>query len=330
MLRSTFLTLMARCAFKATTVSAGMIPPVIFAIANVFTVSLLVHIRQGVCILLDYGNETHFFAGSALSSFGRPDPPATSQSDGRAGSMCLLFHGSNRRASAQDFPASCLLEEGGHRRGQARGQVDALQARRSIQPACRFNSEECARGPEARYGATARPTAPQPRLLRSQESGSVAWSAGAIFARVRGSSGVGNGNRTRNRRSHSPVLCQLSYSHRHADYTTAIPCCQNRKPSPSRDGASLPRLGRTIQSSAKNRHHMELSIGTSREKGQQNKVREKPSRTFERKKQARAYDVTRSCCAPGSKTAVGLTRAPHPRIQIPWRASAPSPEDSWC
>jgi ATP:corrinoid adenosyltransferase len=25
---------------------------------------------------------------------------------------------------------------------------------------------------------------------------------------------VGNGNRTRNRRSHSPVLCQLSYSHR--------------------------------------------------------------------------------------------------------------------
>ena len=143
-------------------------------------------------------------------------------------------------------------------------------------------------------------------------------------------SGVGNGNRTRNRRSHSPVLCQLSYSHRHADYTTAIPCCQKRQASPSGDGASLPRLGRTIQSSAKNRHHMELSIGTSREKGQQNKVREKPSRTFERKKQARAYDVTRSCCAPGSKTAVGLTRAPHPRIQIPWRASAPSPEDSWC
>jgi hypothetical protein len=31
---------------------------------------------------------------------------------------------------------------------------------------------------------------------------------------------VGNGNRTRNRRSHSPVLYQLSYSHRQADYTT--------------------------------------------------------------------------------------------------------------
>lgn len=31
-------------------------------------------------------------------------------------------------------------------------------------------------------------------------------------------SGVGNGNRTRNRRSHSPVLCQLSYSHRRLDY----------------------------------------------------------------------------------------------------------------
>ena len=30
---------------------------------------------------------------------------------------------------------------------------------------------------------------------------------------------MGNGNRTRNRRSHSPVLCQLSYSHRHGDYS---------------------------------------------------------------------------------------------------------------
>jgi hypothetical protein len=143
-------------------------------------------------------------------------------------------------------------------------------------------------------------------------------------------SGVGNGNRTRNRRSHSPVLYQLSYSHRHDDYTTAIPCWQKWQASPSGDGASLTGLGRTIQSSAENRHHMELSIGSSREKGQQNKVREKPSRTFERKRQARAYNVTRSCCAAGSRTAVCLTRAPHPRIQIPWRASAPSPEDSWC
>ena len=32
-------------------------------------------------------------------------------------------------------------------------------------------------------------------------------------------SGVGNGNRTRNRRSHSPVLCQLSYSHRRLHYS---------------------------------------------------------------------------------------------------------------
>ena len=29
-----------------------------------------------------------------------------------------------------------------------------------------------------------------------------------------GKTGVGTGNRTRNRRSRSPVLCQLSYSHR--------------------------------------------------------------------------------------------------------------------
>src|SRR5690242_1055230 len=32
--------------------------------------------------------------------------------------------------------------------------------------------------------------------------------------------GVGNGNRTRNRRSHSPVLCQLSYSH-HREFIIA-------------------------------------------------------------------------------------------------------------
>jgi hypothetical protein len=54
----------------------------------------------------------------------------------------------------------------------------------------------------------------------------------------RKNSGVGNGNRTRNRRSHSPVLCQLSYSHRRHYYsnfddTTALGRCQEPKPSPS-------------------------------------------------------------------------------------------------
>jgi hypothetical protein len=39
-------------------------------------------------------------------------------------------------------------------------------------------------------------------------------------------SGVGNGNRTRNRRSHSPVLCQLSYSHRRLDYSNCLRGCQ--------------------------------------------------------------------------------------------------------
>ena len=48
------------------------------------------------------------------------------------------------------------------------------------------------------------------------------------FLRRERKSGVGNGNRTRNRRSHSPVLYQLSYSHRHADYTTALRRCQKR------------------------------------------------------------------------------------------------------
>ena len=46
------------------------------------------------------------------------------------------------------------------------------------------------------------------------------------------SSGVGNGNRTRNRRSHSPVLYQLSYSHRQVDYTTALRRCQKSRNQP--------------------------------------------------------------------------------------------------
>src|ERR1700722_14252054 len=50
-------------------------------------------------------------------------------------------------------------------------------------------------------------------------------------------------SQTRNRRSHSPVLCQLSYSHRHDDYTTAIPCWQKWRASPSGDGAGLRGLG---------------------------------------------------------------------------------------
>lgn len=39
--------------------------------------------------------------------------------------------------------------------------------------------------------------------------------------------GVGDGNRTRNVRSHSPVLCQLSYSHRSSTIiTTGMRGCQ--------------------------------------------------------------------------------------------------------
>jgi hypothetical protein len=42
-------------------------------------------------------------------------------------------------------------------------------------------------------------------------------------------SGVGDGNRTRNVRSHSPVLCRLSYSHRVATIiTTRAECRQKR------------------------------------------------------------------------------------------------------
>ncbi len=41
-------------------------------------------------------------------------------------------------------------------------------------------------------------------------------------------SGVGDGNRTRNVRSHSPVLCQLSYSHRVLAIITTRAECRER------------------------------------------------------------------------------------------------------
>ncbi len=47
--------------------------------------------------------------------------------------------------------------------------------------------------------------------------------------------GVGNGNRTRNRRSHSPVLCQLSYSHRRFDYSN---CASHMSETSSRGSRS--------------------------------------------------------------------------------------------
>ncbi len=58
-----------------------------------------------------------------------------------------------------------------------------------------------------------------------------------------GNSGVGNGNRTRNRRSHSPVLCQLSYSHRHGDYSNCSSRMSEAAPLdlPGADWAVTPR-----------------------------------------------------------------------------------------
>src|SRR5580658_9653206 len=55
------------------------------------------------------------------------------------------------------------------------------------------------------------------RLRPSSQAQRGSWHP-ARTSRER-NSGVGNGNRTRNRRSHSPVLCQLSYSHRRPDYS---------------------------------------------------------------------------------------------------------------
>src|ERR1700692_4076898 len=54
-------------------------------------------------------------------------------------------------------------------------------------------------------------------------------------------SGVGNGNRTRNRRSHSPVLCQLSYSHRRLDYSN---CAEQMSETRERGRAKNSKSGR--------------------------------------------------------------------------------------
>ena len=60
-----------------------------------------------------------------------------------------------------------------------------------------------------------------PIELRGRDSSQTLWSSfarwtaeAAVPACLSHKNGVGNGNRTRNRWSHSPVLCQLSYSHR--------------------------------------------------------------------------------------------------------------------
>ena len=69
--------------------------------------------------------------------------------------------------------------------------------------------------------------------------------------RKRGADGVGNGNRTRNRRSHSPVLCQLSYSHRRTLIIQGI--VPSVEPMSSMQGHSRASLGSTPASNfAKN------------------------------------------------------------------------------
>jgi hypothetical protein len=51
----------------------------------------------------------------------------------------------------------------------------------------------------------------------------------AISMQLRRMDGVGDGNRTHNVRSHSPVLCQLSYSHRNPTIiATGVESCQTR------------------------------------------------------------------------------------------------------
>ena len=54
------------------------------------------------------------------------------------------------------------------------------------------------------------------QLLRLPDAGSLARSndGKSVVSSQLERVGVGDGNRTRNVRSHSPVLCQLSYSHR--------------------------------------------------------------------------------------------------------------------
>ena len=125
---------------------------------------------------------------------------------------------------------------------------------------------------------------------------------------------MGNGNRTRNRRSHSPVLCQLSYSHRHADYTTALCQCQSDGPNSLR--LLCLRYSDTNQncahSSAKKLKHAELNMWITAEKGKQNKLNEKLSRKPERKKQKREYNVLLSHCAAASQNS-SLRSTTHPR-----------------
>src|ERR1700685_1281929 len=97
-------------------------------------------------------------------------------------------------------------------------------------------------------------------------------------------SGVGNGNRTRNRRSHSPVLCQLSYSHHQADYSNWGSRMSERFPPERR---RLLRENRVDYSSAKRRRQKAWTRCVRDEKDTQNRAKEKLLRVPERKTERR-------------------------------------------
>jgi hypothetical protein len=95
---------------------------------------------------------------------------------------------------------------------------------------------------------------------------------------------VGNGNRTRNRRSHSPVLCQLSYSHHQADYSNWGSRMSERFPPEVR---RLLRENWVDYSSAKRRHQKARTRCVREEKDTQNRAKEKLLRVPERKTERR-------------------------------------------
>lgn len=85
-----------------------------------------------------------------------------------------------------------------------------------------------------------------PVELRGREANTRArlssWKAEAAVPTLMRENGVGNGNRTRNRWSHSPVLCQLSYSHRRKLIIASVDGSRRLRPA-----TAQPRRGTAIR-----------------------------------------------------------------------------------
>ena len=110
------------------------------------------------------------------------------------------------------------------------------------------------------------------------------------------------------------MLYQLSYSHRHADYTTAIPCCQKGQASPSGDGGCFTRtwedhsvLGQKPRSHGTQHRHEQGKGSTKQGEGETVEERSK-------EKNRRVHKVSRAPVVPRDRKPRSDSPAPDTHV----------------